>query len=118
MPLTTVPLISEREEHERSVSRSRGMSREGARRQSSADGEIEVHTPALSSAWSSKTLAALSDDHGHGHEKEKDLDPESRRPSMVVDGEEVEATYPDGGYGWVVLCACISLAGLTMGWVG
>ena len=106
-PVGTVPLISE-SHNERSLSRDRHR-----------EGENEIETPGLSSAWSSKTLAALSD--GHGHEEEKNAF--SRRPSTAVgdaDAHEAEmqAMYPDGGYGWVVLCCCISLAGLTMGWVG
>ncbi|WVQ85671.1 hypothetical protein IAT38_007837 [Cryptococcus sp. DSM 104549] len=32
------------------------------------------------------------------------------------DEEMVEYDYPDGGYGWVVLGCCMTLAALTMGW--
>lgn len=122
VPITTVPLISERSERGESATRARS-SRSHTRRQSDGRGaegddgnEGDPLSPALSSAWSSKTLAALGGDHDGHQEKEKDV--ESRRPSVAVEGQEEEATYPDGGYGWVVLCACVSLAGLTMGWVG
>ncbi|WVQ83075.1 hypothetical protein IAT38_005213 [Cryptococcus sp. DSM 104549] len=35
---------------------------------------------------------------------------------LPVDEEEEEFEYPDGGYGWVVLACCMTLAALTMGW--
>lgn len=65
----------------------------------------EDHREGLSRSTSHKTLAETP-----GEEKESGVTiPE------LEHGEE-DHVYPDGGYGWVVVCCCATLAGLTMGW--
>ena len=43
---------------------------------------------------------------------------EKEGDGQAIDGEDEAEPheYPDGGYGWVVLLCCVTLAGTTMGW--
>ncbi|EIW73192.1 hypothetical protein TREMEDRAFT_42241 [Tremella mesenterica DSM 1558] len=78
------------------------------------DHELDSHSgprPALSSAWSAKTLRDSPRD-----EKNIQLgELENGKVEIHLETCE-EHVYPDGGYGWVVILCCATLAGLAMGW--
>ncbi|WVQ82591.1 hypothetical protein IAT38_004721 [Cryptococcus sp. DSM 104549] len=74
--------------------------------------------PGSSPTMSHKTLAITpgeerEKDEGYGYPRDEE---EAKDAAESADGEEEEHVYPDGGYGWVVLGACATLAGCTMGW--
>lgn len=80
------------------------------------DEHEEHHHEGFSPSASQKTLA-LADTPGLTPGDEKGLDLSVGQAGKPDDTAEPEPhVYPDGGYGWVVVCCCATLAGLTMGW--
>lgn len=61
--------------------------------------------------------AAKSSGRNHTTLEEEDVidtkDGDNEDPDLAG---TIEHVYPDGGYGWVVVGCCATLAGLTMGW--
>jgi hypothetical protein len=79
------------------------------------------YKPNLSPTLSSKTVAPTpgkEDTEFNLQNAEPKKDEESNIPGDVEAQPQVtvDTTYPDGGYGWVVLICCLALAGTTMGW--
>lgn len=73
----------------------------------------------LDRSASSKTLAETPGAEYDLDEKKGSIDPAgSVDPVAALESqaEKPEYYYPDGGYGWVVLLGCVTLAGCTLGW--
>ena len=75
--------------------------------------------PTLRPTWSSSsnTLATPNTDKVEGFKFDKNEGGPTDEKTRQEDAEmgTVEYVYPDGGYGWVVLVCCMSLAACTMG---
>ncbi|WRT63305.1 uncharacterized protein IL334_000210 [Kwoniella shivajii] len=81
---------------------------------------FKKHQPTLSPTHSRKssfvnTPATTSNDDNEKRDGYFPSDPEDTEMQVQLSDFE-DHVYPDGGYGWVVLVCCVTLAGCTMGW--
>ncbi|WVF66656.1 hypothetical protein IAT40_001397 [Kwoniella sp. CBS 6097] len=129
-PLTRIETArSERQAQQAQLAQSQSHSQSQSQTQGQGQGQIQPvgQGRKRNEADEEKGIAFLEEhehehehEHGHGHEHEHqhEHDDKDEHEGHGQDGVEAveEHVYPDGGYGWVVLICCSTLAASTMGY--